>query len=109
MQWRRTGWSSIVAVYLLVHVLGAAGADRRRPETAQAVASDLAGGIVQSYEVVLAADEYIEVEAQQLGINLAMTLVDPAGQTLLQIDAVKTRNGTEFLAAIADTAGAYRI
>ena len=99
----------LVAAASSAQGIGASPGDVRRLEAAQPITRELKSGDGHSYEVVLAADQYLEVEAEQQGINLAMALVGPTGQKLLEVDTAKGKNGTELLAHIADIVGAYRI
>ena len=90
-------------------MVGASPADVRRLEAAKPITRELKSGDDHSYEVVLAADQYLEVVAEQQGINLAIALVGPTGQKLLEVDTAKGKDGTEALAHIADIVGTYRI
>jgi hypothetical protein len=107
--WRRAVLSLVLAAGSAVEGMGASPADVRRLEAAQQITRELKSGDEHSYEVVLAADQYVEVVAEQQSINLALVLVGPNGQKLMEVDTAKSKNGTELLARIAETAGTYRI
>ena len=109
LSWRRAFFSLIVAAGSAVEGMGANRADVRRLEAAQQITRELKSGDEHSYEVVLAADQYVEVVAEQHGINLAMALIGPTGQKLMEVDTVKSKDGTELLARIAEAVGTYRI
>jgi CHAT domain-containing protein/tetratricopeptide (TPR) repeat protein len=83
--------------------------DVRLLDANQPITREIKTGDEHSYEVVVAADQYIEVAAEQQGVNLTMALVAPTGERLLEVDSERGKNGTESLARIAETAGTYRV
>jgi CHAT domain-containing protein/tetratricopeptide (TPR) repeat protein len=95
----------------MVTVQGTAAglADVRLLEPNQPVTREMKVGDEHSYELVLAADRHIEVVAEQQRVNLAMTVVGPAGEHLATVDSANGGTGSEVLTVITETAGSYRV
>src|SRR4051812_18715710 len=69
--------------------------------------ADLHGGEIHSYDVDLSAGTFIAVRIDQRGVDLRAAIVDPAGQTIVEVD---TRDqGEEAVAIVAPTSGRYRV
>jgi len=69
----------------------------------------LTNGESHSYQIALAADQYLQVEVAQRGVNVILEFFDPAGKKLSEADNAKGRQGSELLTFIADVSGNYRI
>jgi CHAT domain-containing protein/Tfp pilus assembly protein PilF len=106
--WRRTVLWSMTAI-VSVQGVGASRADAGLLEANRPITREMKVGDEHSYELVLAADQYVEVMAEQQGINVSLALVDPAGEKLIEVDGTRTTPGTEWLMRITETAGTYRI
>src|SRR5687767_5238837 len=50
------------------------------------VERDLAGGQFHSYRVVLTSGQYVYVVAVQRGVDVVVTLFDPNGKQLVEVD-----------------------
>ncbi len=59
--------------------------------------------------VELAAQDYFELEVEQRGIDVAVTLTDPRGQEVLTVDSPNGPAGAETLAAVAAEPGRYML
>ena len=70
---------------------------------------ELKGGKSDSYQITLAADQYLSVAVEQRGIDLVVTLLRPDSKELLKADTVKSKQGSELLTMIAEVSGNYRI
>ncbi len=73
------------------------------------VPRELAAGETHAYELVLEADQFVEVVAHQLGVDVALVFYSPDGEQLLEVDSPTGRQGRERLLAVAETAGTYRL
>ena len=71
------------------------------------VRSGLSAKQAHRYRVELAAGEYVHVDVKQIGIDVGISLLSPDGKKLIEIDTPSGRFGTEELAWIAETGGAY--
>ncbi len=78
-------------------------------ETSKPIEREIAGGQSHSYQVMLGANQYLEVAFQQLNVNLAIVLLGLQGNKLLEADVEKRKRGVEMLTFIADAPGNYQI
>jgi CHAT domain-containing protein/tetratricopeptide (TPR) repeat protein len=99
--------AQLARIGILLAVLLQGGALPLDPSTR--VTRTLKGGEAHSYEVPLAADQFIWVIVDQRGIDVGVTAVDPAGQTIAFSDNPNGVFGPESLAIIANSPGTYRI
>lgn len=86
-------------------------AQRARPlDIDRAHGSRLTGGESHSYELRLAADQYLRVLTSRVGINISITLFGPDGDVVAQTAAVDAvQEGTVGFALIAPKSGTYRL
>lgn len=68
----------------------------------------IAAGELHHRDFHLAAGDFLQLEVQQQGIDLAVQLEDPEGQRLIRVDSPNGKNGPEELVEIAATPGRYR-
>lgn len=76
---------------------------------AKATAVVLKGGEVHRYALALAQGEYVKVAAEQQGVDLVLTVRDPAGKVLAEVDSPNGSLGPEAFAFAAAAPGAYEI
>ncbi len=69
----------------------------------------LMSGETHAYQVALAAGQYLEVEVEQRGINVMVTVFDPSGRKLAEVNRSRGTQGSEMLALIGEVSGDYRI
>lgn len=87
----------------------------RSPQQATALAQgtpverELAGGQSHTFQLTLAANQYLQVVVDQRGIDVAVTLFAPDGKKLSEVDSPNGTQGPEPLFLIAETAGSYRL
>lgn len=67
--------------------------------------SELAGGEIHAYRIELGKDDFLEVVADQRGIDLELALLNAAGEPLLAIDAPGDAAGSERLPWRSSEAG----
>lgn len=77
-------------------------------ELAKPSERQITGGEVHPYNLTLKVDEYVRVEVDQRGIDLAIWTFDPAGKKISQVDAVRV-GAKEAILIVAEMPGAYRI
>src|SRR3712207_2093618 len=72
----------------------AAQSDKDIPplELGKPIERELAGGQAHSYRIVLAAEQYLRVVADQRGIDVVVTLFGPDGRQVVEVDSP---NGTQ--------------
>ncbi len=78
-------------------------------ELGKPIERELAGGQSHSYQIVLTADQYLQVEVAQHGVNVLLEMFDPAGRELSEVDSARGKQGSELLTFIAEVSGSYRI
>ena len=66
-------------------------------------------GAVHAYPVDLRADEYIHLKAEQLGVDIELRLLDPAGKVLLRVDSPTGDHGPEELFFLSPRTASYRV
>lgn len=91
-----------------------AGAPSRTPDSPPAVLAagsrlvrNLSPGLTQRYALFLRPGQYLQVVIQQLGVDVAIRVLDPAGRFLLRVDSPNGLRGPEELFLVADRAGRH--
>src|SRR4051794_26696095 len=67
----------------------------------------LAPGESHSYSIKLTQRQFVRVLVEQRGVNVSLSLTDPAKRKLAQIDDKQTERGVEVISLIAETSGDY--
>ncbi|MEN3336091.1 MAG: hypothetical protein V7641_5456 [Blastocatellia bacterium] len=70
---------------------------------------ELAGGQAHDYRIKLDAGQYLSVVVDQRGIDVVVTLFDPDGKKLAEVDSPNGTLGPEPVAVIVETSGLYRL
>ncbi len=78
-------------------------------ELGQPVERRLAGGESHSYRLTLAAGQYLRVVVEQRGIDVAIMLLSPEGEKIVEADRQKYSVGSESVSLIGEAAGLYRL
>lgn len=107
-RWRRLVWFSTLAS-LAAGSLWATAATEVFPLPSGGVERALPRGAVHVYLIDLRADEYIHLKAEQLGVDVELRLLDPAGELLLRIDSPNGERGPEDLFYVALHPGRYLV
>lgn len=71
--------------------------------------SEIQAGVVQTYQLLLEAQDYFEVLVEQRNANVAFTLVGPEGTKLAEVSRNGYRQGIERLYWIANSPGNHQI
>jgi CHAT domain-containing protein len=72
-----------------------------------AIQRRLKGGAGDLYSIDLSANDYLHVVIDQQGIDVVLTIVNPAGVKLPDIDRPNGSRGKEAISTIAESAGTY--
>src|SRR5690242_6761419 len=67
------------------------------------------GSGMDAFSIPLSAQQFVRLEIVQKGSDLAISLLDPEGRSLIAADSANGRYGPETLVAIAPSAGTYRV
>jgi CHAT domain-containing protein len=69
---------------------------------------EIAAGQAQEYRVAVSPGTFFHADVDQHGIDVSVTLIGPAGETLDEIDSLTGPVGAESVSVVADAAGTYR-
>lgn len=67
------------------------------------------GGEVHTYRLTITSGRYLRVVVNQQGIDVVVSLVDPKGQKVVEVDGPNGNRGPEPLSIIAETSGEYLV
>jgi hypothetical protein len=85
------------------------GAEPVPLEVGKPVERQLARGGKDVYSVRLDAGQFLHVSAEQKGIDVVVTLVDPAGAKVAEVDGPSVDVGPEPIYWVAQAGGSYRV
>ena len=83
--------------------------ETRALEKGSPVERELAGGVVHSYRLTLAAGQLLRVVVDQRGVDVVVTLFAPDGKKLAEVDSPNGTQGPEPFALVTEAAGDYRL
>lgn len=69
---------------------------------------DIAAGQVVAFEASVPAGHFFHASVRQIGVDVAVRLVSPAGEPLATIDSPTGTEGVESVSLVADVDGDYR-
>src|SRR5262245_22553912 len=78
-------------------------------EPGKPIERELSGGQSHSYKITIISGQYLHMEVEQRGIDVAVALFTPDGKKIGEVDSERATVGSETILAIAEAAGAYRI
>lgn len=93
----------------LLTVTSAAQSNKNTPalELGKPIERELAGGQSHTYRIALAKGQFLRVVVDQRGADVLVTLSDPAGKKLTEMDGLIGSRGPETVVALAESAGDY--
>ncbi|HMZ78641.1 MAG TPA: tetratricopeptide repeat protein, partial [Acidobacteriota bacterium] len=62
-----------------------------------------------TFELSLSQGQYLELEVEQKELKLSLSLMDPAGKSVLEIDSAYDVGSTEFVGFVAETTGTFLV
>src|SRR5437763_279623 len=62
---------------------------------------ELGGGQKDSYQLEVTADSFVHVVVEQLGIDVILTIYDPGGTKVCEVDRPNSSHGREAISIIA--------
>src|SRR5262247_576960 len=110
---RRVKWATcwLIFIYLVFtpppHAK--AGQDATRLELGRPLERMIGGGEIQRYRITLSPGLYLRVAVTQQGIDVIVTVLDPAGRKIARVDRPYGAYGPENVSVIAEAAGDYTI
>lgn len=106
---------TIIAVALcLMAALGGAPLEAQTPDsrpltTGQSIEREIKGDEAHSYNLVLAAGQYLNVVVEQKGVDVVVALFDANNNKLTEVDSPNGTQGSEPIVLITEIAGNYRL
>ncbi len=88
---------------------GAARTGRDVIEPDRPIKSVLAGGQQHSYQIELSAGQFVKAVVKQVGIDVAVRLLEPDGRQYIEFDSDLRAGGEESVSWVAGAAGTYGI
>jgi CHAT domain-containing protein/predicted negative regulator of RcsB-dependent stress response len=85
------------------------GEDVRPLVPGEVIRRDMKGGEVHLYRLSLASRQYMHVVVEQEGIDVSVSISDPEGLLLVEMDSPNSLRGPESGSAVAQQAGSYII
>lgn len=73
------------------------------------IESPLSGGERHTYVLTLQSGQFAHVTVEQYGIDVVITVIDPDGQTIKEVDSPTGTQGTEHVTLEARITGTYRL
>jgi len=77
-------------------------------ELAKPIEREISGGEVHTYSLMLKMDQYVHIDVDQRGIDLAVWFFDPKGKKISESDAFRVGE-IEAVAILAEMQGEYRV
>ncbi len=78
-------------------------------EADKPVESEILGGQIQSYRIILTAGQSVFVTVQQRGIDVVERVFEPEGRLVSEFDSEFRSQEPDQLGFVAETSGAYRL
>jgi CHAT domain-containing protein/tetratricopeptide (TPR) repeat protein len=102
-----TPLSILLSIGLMMPASSSGKPQDRVLEPDKRIEEELTGGSTHSYRVALSSGQFLHVMVQQRGIDLVVTLRDPNGATLSEMDGLRWPSGMEELSGEAASTGQY--
>src|SRR5262245_40027348 len=83
--------------------------DVRLLEPGIPIERELAGGQAHSYQITLAADQYLLAVVDQRGIDVVVQLLGPDDKQILEFDSEIREQGQEPVSHVTEVSGSYRL
>jgi len=81
----------------------------RQIEPGKAIERELAGGQSHSYQITLAAGQYLNLLIEQRGIDVVVKVFGLDGKQITEFDSEIRAQGQEIVSLVAEEAGSYRL
>ena len=86
-----------------------AGQDATRLELGRPLERMIGGGEIQRYRIALSPGLYLRVAVTQQGVDVIVTVLDPAGRKIARVDRPYGAYGPENVSVVAEAAGDYTL
>src|SRR5262245_8694961 len=78
-------------------------------EPGKRIERTLTGDQAHSYQLALAAGQYVKLVVDQYGIDLEVKLFGPGGDQIMEFDSERTPQGQESVSWVGEEVGSYRL
>jgi tetratricopeptide (TPR) repeat protein len=78
-------------------------------EAGTPIERELRGGESHTYEIVLQAEQFLNMVVEQRGIDVVVEVIGPDGKQLMEVDSPNGTVGPEPLQLVTKAAGVYRV
>ncbi len=78
-------------------------------EPGRPINRQLAGGQQHSYQINLAADQFLKTVIDNDGVDVAVQVFGPNGKLILEFDSERSLSGHEPVSLVAEATGTYRL
>ncbi len=99
---------AILTLWLLVSLACGRSAPPVQLKIDEPQEHEISGGDIDVYHIRLAADQFIRVVTDQRGIDVVVSLFDPVGRPLIEVDSPTYDFGPEVLEALVEAPGDHR-
>jgi len=74
-------------------------------EPCKPIERELSGGQSHSYKITTVSGQYLHIEVEQRGIDVAVALFTPDGKKICEVDGEQVTVGAETVSVIAEATG----
>jgi len=78
-------------------------------ETGKPISRAMQGSETHLYRIAVATGQYLRIVVNQQGIDVAVALIGPGGERLVEVDSPNGTRGNEPISVVAESSGEYRI
>ena len=87
----------------------AQGSDGRQLNPGEVIARALSGGELHHYEIKLDKNQFLQLRAEQQGIDIVLRLIGPDKKQIVEMDSPNGSRGPEAVSFVAQVAGSYHV
>ena len=107
---RRSLLVSFCIVAAAVSAVAQSGTNESLPlQRGTSITRDLKGGQSEYFTIQTENGQFLRLAVEQVGIDISLSLLDPAGQPVVVLDGPNGKFGPEEIAVVLGSAGTYRL
>lgn len=109
--WRlgRAGLAVLALLATFAGVVARVQEDAQSLSPGQSSAREMAGGASHVYALALEANQFLSLVVEQQGVDVVVTLTDPQGVKVEEVDSPNGSSGPESLYVVTKTGGTFRL
>jgi CHAT domain-containing protein/tetratricopeptide (TPR) repeat protein len=78
-------------------------------EVSKPIERELKGGELHNYQIKVESQQFVNVAVDQRGVDVVVTLFDPRGRKISEVDSPNGSRGLEPLWCLTESSGSYKI